>query len=35
MIHRILVNISLCHLKIFIVMNKSYETTIYMIHWCV
>jgi len=29
------IDISLCYLKIFIMMNKSYETTNYMIHWCV
>ena len=26
---------SLCHLNIFIVINKSYVTTNCMIHWCV
>jgi len=34
-IHRTLVSTSLCHLNIFIVMNKSYETKNYMLHWCV
>jgi len=35
MILRILVSTSLCHLNIFIVMNKSYKTKNYMLHWCV
>jgi len=29
------IDTSLCYLNIFIMMNKIYETTNYMIHWCV
>ena len=29
------IDTKLCHLNIFIVMNKNYETTNCMIHWCV
>jgi len=29
------IDTSLCHLNVIIVMNKNYETTNYMIHWCV